>query len=80
MQDNLKIYSICVAYEQGVGKGRSDCCKQTDNPYCDKTDKTNGFGYEHQAWDYGWQEGDRWLTQRIKQPIKRKIISDCGPV
>lgn len=61
---NKEVFSICVAYEQGVGKGRSGRCAKKDNPYCAGTD-------EHEAWNYGWQEGDNWLTQRIKKETER---------
>ena len=62
------VLNICIAYEQGVGKGRSNRCKQKDNPYPDKSEEYNG--YEYQAWDYGWQEGNNWLTQRAENLLK----------
>ena len=54
---NKQVHSICIAYEQGVGKGRSKRCEQNDNPYKPKTD-------ENEAWNYGWQEGNNWLIKR----------------
>lgn len=64
-QDNLSIYSICVAYEQGVGKGRATHVKKKINPYYKEKEPDT-----YQAWEYGWIEGTDWLTQRIQNPVK----------
>ena len=47
-----KIQAICVAYEQGVGKGRDAFAsnKDIDNPYIDGN-------AEYIAWSLGYQEG-----------------------
>lgn len=64
------ILSICIAYEQGVGKGRKASCKREDNPYLNDDDC-------YKAWDYGWTEGTNWLAKIQHGP---KTIPDCGPV
>ena len=57
-----EVFSICIAYEQGVGKGREGRITIEDNPYCGECD-------EKLAWFYGYDEGNRWLN---KQPKKDK--------
>lgn len=45
-----KVFMICVAYEQGVGKGQANSMDR--NPYRDGSE-------EHEAWGYGYEEGER---------------------
>jgi hypothetical protein len=47
-----EILAICTAYEQGYGHGYD--CRSLKNPYKKDSD-------EWQAWDYGYNEGNRKL-------------------
>ena len=54
-----KAFSICIAYEQGVGKGRRK--SKDTNPYENDSD-------EFKAWDYGFGEGLNWfLISKVKR-------------
>ena len=52
------VIAICIAYEQGVGKGRR--ISVDTNPYEPNTD-------ENEAWDYGYSEGHDWFVKRVEQ-------------
>jgi len=52
-----EVLDICLAYEQGVGKGRRD--SNDDNPY------TKGDSM-HMAWNYGYAEGLIWFRDNEK--------------
>ena len=55
---NCYVFGICIAYEQGVGKGREGRCKREDNPYGLDSNEAHG-------WGYGWDEGNEWRRKKM---------------
>lgn len=53
-----KVFMICVAYEQGVGKGQDG--SKDRNPYAPGTDC-------HEAWGYGYEEGERMSKRQGRE-------------
>ena len=58
-----KVIHICIAYEQGVGKGRDHVITISDNPYCMEGNHNEDC---YDAWTYGYSEGERWFENRKK--------------
>ena len=62
---NDEVFSICVAYEQGVGKGRQARVAKEDNPYVDSDEKI--------AWGYGYDEGKLWLDKQALEDMDNEL-------
>lgn len=63
-----KVFMICVAYEQGVGKGHDGSADH--NAYEPGTD-------EHEAWQHGYEEG---LRQKSRLAVLEKVATAADAV